>query len=143
MLELGAGSTPLPVLVVDIDGLVHKTHTIVSGLVLEGVAVLLAEFHDLLDDLGGSPRNLDRVGLDVCNVEALLLDEVLQIHHEQCTTLGDNVVHIAGVLEGVGKLCRSETVHRVDNDLESEGQCLIVDSLLEERLKGSVQKRPS
>ena len=133
MLELGAGSTPVSVLVVDIDGLVHKTHTVVSSLVLEGVSVLLAELHNLLDDLGGGPRDLDRVGLDVCNVEALLLDEVLQIHHEQSATLGDNVVHIAGVLEGVGKLCRSETIHGVDDDLESEGQCLIVNPLLKER----------
>ena len=77
------------------------------------------------------------------NVEALLLDEVLQIHHEQSATLGDNVVHIAGVLEGVGKLCRSETVHRVDDDLESEGQCLIVHTLLKERNQGSIQKLPS
>ena len=138
MLELGAGSTPVSVLVVDIDGLVHETHTIVSSLVLEGVAVLLAELHNLLDDLGSSPRDLDRVSLDVCNVEALLLYEVLQIHHEQSATLGDNVVHIAGVLEGVGELCRSETVHRVDDDLESEGQCLIVHTLLEERLERPV-----
>ena len=76
------------------------------------------------------------------NIETLLLDEVLQIHHEQSATLGDNVVHIAGVLESVWELRCSETVHRVDDDLESKGQCLIVDPLLEEWLKGSVQKRP-
>ena len=107
VLELGTGGTPLPILVVDIDGLVHETHTVVSSLVLEGVAVLLAELHDLLDDLGSGPRDLDRVGLDVRNVEALLLDEVLQIHHKQCATLCDDVVDVPGVLEGVWELCRS------------------------------------
>ena len=82
MLELCAGSTPVPILIVDIDGLVHETHTVVSSLVLECVAVLLAELHDLLDDLGSGSRDLDRVGLDVRNVEALLLDKVLEVHHE-------------------------------------------------------------
>ena len=100
---------------------------------LECVAVLLAELHDLLDDLWSGPRDLDRVSLDVSNVETLLLDEVLQIHHKQSATLGDNVVHIAGVLEGVGELRRSETVHGVDDDLECEGQGLVVNPLLKER----------
>ena len=78
---------------------------------LEGVAVLLAELHDLLDDLGSSPRDLDRVGLDVRNVETLLLDEVLQIHHKQSATLCDDVVDVPGVLESIGELRCSETVH--------------------------------
>ena len=77
VLELGTSGTPVSVLVVDIYGLVHETHTIVSSLVLEGIAILLAELHNLLDDLWSSPRDLDRVGLDVRNVEALLLYEVL------------------------------------------------------------------
>ena len=82
MLELGAGSTPVSVTVVDIHGLVHEAHTVISGLMLEGVAVLLTELHDLLDDLGSCPRDLDRVGLDVRNVETLLLDKVLEVYHE-------------------------------------------------------------
>ena len=75
------------------------------------------------------------------NVEALLLDEVLQIHHKQSATLCDDVVDVPGVLESIGELRCSETVHRVDDDLKSKGQCLIVDSLLKERLECSVQKR--
>ena len=82
MLELGASSTPVPVTVVDIYGLIHEAHTVVSGLMFEGVAVLLAELHNLLDDLGRGPRDLDRVSLDVCNVEALLLYEVFEVYHE-------------------------------------------------------------
>ena len=82
VLELGTSGAPVSVTVVDIDGLAHETHTIVSSLVLEGVAVLLAELHDLLDDLGSGPRDLDRVGLDVRNVKALLLDKVLEVYHE-------------------------------------------------------------
>ena len=132
MLELGTGGAPLPILVVDIDGLVHETHTIVSSLMLEGVAVLLAELHDLLDDLGSSPRNLDRVGLDVRNVEALLLDEVLEVYHKERASLSNNIVHVPRVLERIGKLRRSETIHGVDDDLECEGQGLVVDAFLQE-----------
>ena len=110
---------------------------------LEGVSVLLAELHDLLDDLGSSPRDLDRVGLDMRNVEALLLDKVLEVYHKERASLRNNIVHVPRVLERIGKLRRSETVHGVDDDLESEGQCLIVDAFLEEWLERSVQKRPS
>ena len=78
----------------------------------------------------------------MCDVEALLLYEVLEVYHKERATLGYDVVHIAGVLERIGELRRSEAVHGVDDDLEREGQCLIVNTLLKEWLEGSIQKRP-
>ena len=140
MLELGTSGAPLPILVVDIDGLVHETHTIVSSLVLEGVAVLLAELHDLLDDLGSGPRDLDRVGLDVCNVEALLLYEVLEVYHKERASLRNNIVHVPRVLERIGKLRRSEAVHGVDDDLECKGQGLVIDAFLQEGGQGPIEQ---
>ena len=74
------------------------------------------------------------------NVEALLLNKVLEVYHKERASLRNNIVHIPRVLERIGKLRRSETVHGVDDDLECEGQGLVIDAFLQEGGQGPIEQ---
>ena len=56
--------------------------------------------------------------------ESLLLDEVLQVDHEQRTPLGADVVHVPRVTKCVVEGRRGEAVHAVDHDLQRVRQVL-------------------
>src|SRR5690606_2327955 len=122
MLELSAHSSPLVSGLVlglcNIDRVIHETELVVRSLVLEHIAVASAELEDLLDDLRCCVGDLDGVGLDVSYREALLLHVVLQIDHKQSTTLGDDVVDVARILEAVVELRRGQAIDDVDNNLQ-------------------------
>ena len=108
----------------NIDCVVDQGQTLVRSLVLELVPVLLTELHDLGDDLRRSIRNLDRVGLNMGDRETSALHELLEIHHEQSTSLGDDVVLVVWITERVREARSRQTVHAVDRDLQSIRQCL-------------------
>src|SRR5690606_29219293 len=78
--ELSTGCGPGSIrLLSDEDRIVHETHLTICFLVLELVSILSAEVHDELDDLRSCIRDLDRVGLDVNDLEALFLNRMLEI----------------------------------------------------------------
>ena len=85
----------------DIDGVVHQAHPVISSLMLKGVAVLLAVVHDELDDFRSSIGDLDGVGLDVGNSKAPFLDLMLEVDHEQGSALGNDIVFVPVVPEGI------------------------------------------
>src|SRR5690606_25183455 len=92
VLILSAHSLPvcrLPTVlrICDIHRIIHQSHLLVRRLVLKDVTVLVTEVHHEVDDLRSGVRDLDRVRLDVSHSEAHLLDLVLEIDHEQSTTL--------------------------------------------------------
>lgn len=88
---------------------------------LEGVAILLAERLDELSDLRICIRNLDRVRLDVHDLISLLLQGILQVDHEQRTTLRYDIVLVAWVLECVRELSRRQPIDDVDGNLQRVG----------------------
>ena len=87
---------------------------------LKDIAVLLAIIHDELDNLRRRVRNLDGVRLDVGNSKAPFLDLMLEVDHEQGSALGDDIIFVAGIPEGILEVGRGQTIDRVDGDL----QCL-------------------
>lgn len=100
-LELSARGCPLAsVLTIfvlgNINGVVDEAHTIVGRFVLENITVHLAVVHDELDDLRRSVGDLDRVRFDVSNNKAPFLNLVLEVDHKQGSTLGDNIIFVAG-----------------------------------------------
>ena len=80
---------------------VHKAELLIRSLMLEGISILLTEVHDEIDDLRRSVWNLDGVSLDMDYLETLLLDGVLEFHHEQSTTLCHDVIRISRITEQV------------------------------------------
>src|SRR4051812_48377117 len=107
-----------------VDCVVDEAELVVSLLVLEVIAILGSELLNELDDLGSRPRDLDRVGLDVNDLNALGLQSLLEVDHEQRAALGNDVVDVANIAERVVELCRSETVDDVDHDLQRVGELI-------------------
>ena len=60
--------------------------------------------------------------MDHCKAPTLHL--MLQVHHEQRSSLGHDVVHIAFISERIRESRRGKTVHAVDGDLKGSGQSL-------------------
>ena len=110
----------------DVDRLVHQTHLLVRSLVFKVIAVLLAEVEDELNDLRSCVGDLDRVRLDVCDSEALLLDCVLEFDHEQGPTLCNDIVDVSRILERVIKAGACQTIDDVDSNLQCFRQRLSV-----------------
>ena len=141
MLELCTRGRPSTVLILrNINGVIDKTHTFVRRFMLKVVPVLLAELDDLLNDLGSCIGDLDRVCLDMGNDEALALDELHEVDHEQSTTLCHNVVDVSRVAEGIRELRSRKTVDAVDNDLQRVGQGDVVHTFLEKCPQDASQK---
>ena len=125
----------------NIDCIVHERHTIVCSFVLEIVAVFLAKVDDGLNNLRRGIRNLDRVRLNMCDgVTKFLLHVMLEVDHEQGATLCDNVVDIARILTRIVELRARQTIYRVDNDLQSKGQGIRVDTFLNKRHERSIEE---
>ena len=122
LLELLAGCVPTVFVMCDIDGVVDEQHSIVGRFVLECVAVLLPKLEDLRNDAIVGVRDFDRVSLDVRNGVSFLLNEMLQVDHEQSAALGDDVVHVPGVSEWVVEFGGGESVRRIQCDLQRIGQ---------------------
>ena len=122
-LELSARGCPLTgvltILVLgNINGVVDEAHTIISRFVLKNITVHLAVVHDELNDLRRSIGDLDRVRLDVSNNKAPFLNLVLEVDHKQGSTLGDNIIFVAVVMERVLEAGRSQSVNGVDGDFQ-------------------------
>ena len=90
----------------------------------EVITIPLAERSHLIDDVFVRIRNLNGVRLDVGYVVTLLLHVVLQVNHEQCATLGYDVILVARVSELIVELSRREAIHDVDNNLQRIGKVL-------------------
>ena len=58
----------------------------------------------------------------MCNGKSTALHLVLEVNHEQSTTLCHNVVHIPRITEGVIKCGRCKAVYAVDSNLQSLSQ---------------------
>src|SRR5699024_732592 len=104
--ELSTGSGPSIPILRHVYRVVHKTELLVGRFMFEVIPIPLAEVHHLLNDVLVCIRNLNRVRLDVCYVVTLLLYIVLQVNHEQRTTLGYDVILVARVSELVVELSR-------------------------------------
>ena len=125
----------------NVDCVVHEGHTIVCRLMLEIVAVLLTEVDDGLNNLRRGIWNLDRVRLNMRDsVTKFLLHVMLEVNHEQGSTLRDNIVDVARVLAGVVELGARQTVYRVDNDLQSKCQGIRVNTFLNKRHERSIEE---
>src|SRR5690606_4081887 len=128
VLELRAYGSPLCTInafcLSDINRLVYETELVVRSLVLEVVSISLTELEDLLDDLRGRLRDLDRVSLNMSNRETVLLHEVLQVDHEQSATLSHDIVDVSRILERIVELRRSQTIDDVNDNLQSIGQLI-------------------
>ena len=85
---------------------------------LENITVHLTVVHDELNDLRRSIGDLDRVRLDVSNNKAPFLNLVLEVDHKQGSTLGDDIIFVAVVMERVLKAGRSQSVNGVDGDFQ-------------------------
>ena len=93
----------------DVNGVVHQAHPVVGSLVLKGIAVLLTVLHHKVDDGRRCVRDFNGVRLDVGNSKAPFLDLVLEVDHKQGSALGDDIVFVPVVPEGileVGRLGR-------------------------------------
>ena len=123
----------------NVDRVVDKDELVVRGLMLERVTVLLTELHHLLDHLMRSISDLDGVGLDVNDLRSQILQEQLEVDHEQRAPLGHNVVHIADITERVVELGRGQSVHDVDDDLERIRKVICVLLIIEVRSQAPVQ----
>src|SRR5688500_6072311 len=111
-----------PAVLRHVHRVVHESELAVRSLVLEVVAVLLAEFFHELDVLVGGVGDLHRVRLDVNDLGTTLMERALQIDHEEGSSLGDDIVHISNITEGVDEFGRGEAVNDVDDDLKSVGK---------------------
>ena len=89
---------------------------------LKVVTVHLSIFHDKINDFLRRVRYLDGIRLDVGDREATLPDFVFQVYHEQRPALGDNVVYVPNITEGIVEFCRCQTVHRIDCDFQGFGE---------------------
>ena len=110
VLELGTSCRPLTLMLAvtrmsNIHGVVHDTHLVVSRLVFERIAVLLAELGDEVNHLLSDVGELDRVGLNMDDSPSLLLTSIFQIDHEQGSALGNDVVNIARIPKRILKRC--------------------------------------
>ena len=85
---------------------------------LEVVAIFQPELRHEVDDLRSGVGNLDGVGLDVHDRESLFLHCCLEIDHEECATLGYNIVDVSWIAEWVIEARGREAVNDVDDDLE-------------------------
>ena len=94
----------------NIDRVIHQAHPVIGGLVLKDITVLFAVIHDELDNLRRCVRDFDGVRLDVGNSKALFLDLMLEVDHEQGSALGDDIIFVPGVPEGVLKVGRGKTI---------------------------------
>ena len=90
---------------------------------LEGIAVLLAEVHDELDDLRCGVRDLDGIRLDVSHRKPSRLHLILKRSHKQSTTKSHNIVLIADITERVIEVGAGKTIDTVDCDLQ--GLCQV------------------
>ena len=90
----------------DVNGVVHQAHPVVGSLVLKGIAVLLTVLHHKVDDGRRCVRDFNGVRLDVGNSKAPFLDLVLEVDHKQGSALGDDIVFVPVVPEGVLKVGR-------------------------------------
>ena len=103
----------------NINRVIHQTHAVVRSLVLKGVAILLTIVHDELNNIGVRIRDLDRICLNMCDRITTLVDLVLEVDHEQSSTLGYDVVLVANITEWVVELSRCQTIHAVNRNLQS------------------------
>ena len=108
----------------DQDGIIDETHFFVGRFVFESIAILFRIVTAELDDLLRCIRDLDRVCLDVCNCESARLHLISEVNHEQSTTFCDDVVYITLVTEWIVKLCRGETINRVNDCFQRQRQII-------------------
>ena len=87
----------------NVHSVVNQTVLLKVGLCLKCVAVFFTKADDKVLNILIGIRDLDRVGLDMANFEAVLLDFALENRHEQSSALGDNIVDIARISERVHK----------------------------------------
>ena len=73
---------------------------------LKRISVLQTKVHDKLNDLWRRIRNLYRVGLNVHNGKALLLNLVLKKDHEESSALRDNIINVPRILKRIGERSR-------------------------------------
>jgi hypothetical protein len=104
VLELRTNCVPLAVVLRHVHRVIDEAELLVCNLMLELVSELGAEEHHLFDDIGCCIRNFDRVRLDVHDLEPELLNEVLQVNHEQGSTLRHDVVDVADIPERIVEL---------------------------------------
>src|SRR5690606_25274930 len=121
------------------DSVVDETHLLVRTIMLEGVSPIVAIRHHKLDDVLVSVGDLDRVRLNMDDLVTLLLNRVLQINHEQCTALSDDVVNVSIVLEGIRELGRGQTIDDVDHNLQSVRECLSIFFALQIWLQSAIK----
>ena len=85
----------------DVDGIVHQTHAVIGSLMLKDIRRTFAVIHNELNDLRCRIWDLDGVRLDVGNSKAPFLDLMLEVDHEQGSALGDDIIFVAGIPEGI------------------------------------------
>ena len=112
---------------------------------LERISVLLPEVDHELLHLGRDVRQLDGIGLDMNHGPTALLTLELKVDHEQRPALGDDVVLVPRIPEGVVEAGGGQPVHGIDDGLHRSGEILgseigrpVLKSLDEGR-EGSVQ----
>ena len=106
----------------DINRVVHQTHPVISGLMFKGVTILLAVLHHEFDDCRSGIRYLDGVRLDMGNSKAPFLHLMLEVDHKQGTALGDDIVFVPIITEGVLEVGRGQTIDRVNGNLQRLSQ---------------------
>ena len=131
MLKHGSGCSPVCITIAirvlgNIDCVVHECHRLVRGLMFELIPILSTKIKHLVDDVLVCFWDLDGVRLDVGYIITLLLDIEHQIHHEERSTLSNDVIHIANIAELVVELSTSQAVDRVNDDLQRLLQVLLI-----------------
>src|SRR6476620_11229137 len=118
VLELCTHCCPTPIVFCDINSVVNEAEFLIRCLVTKRITTFFSQLTNKSNDLRRGVRNLNGIGLDMSYLETLILNRMLQVNHEESTTLGDDVILVPVVLELGVKPSAGQTVDNIDHDLQ-------------------------
>ena len=110
----------------NIHGIIYQTHAIIRGFMLKCIPILLTKLNHKGYNFRSSIRNLNRIGLNMGNSKALLLNGKLKVDHEEGSSFSDNIVNVSRISAGIIKRSRSKTIYAVYCNLQSIGQIICI-----------------